>query len=51
MGDGFGYAVEGVLQQRINSEWLLLGFSKKLILTEQRNSAFGRELVAVYLTV
>ena len=52
MVDASGYAVGGVLQQRMNNEWLPLGFfSKKLTPTEQRYSAFGRELLAAYLTV
>jgi hypothetical protein len=40
-----------VLQQRIDNAWQLLAFSKKPTLTQQKYSAYDRELLAVYEAV
>ena len=46
------FAVGGVLQQYIDNVWQPLSFcSKKLTPAETRNSAFDRELLAVYTTI
>ena len=45
-------AVGAVLQQKVDNHWQPLGFfSKRLQPTETRYSAFGRELLAVYLSI
>lgn len=50
--DASDKAVGGVLQQYRNESWEPLAFfSKKLGETESRYSAFGRELLAIYLTL
>lgn len=50
--DASNTAVGAVLQQRVEMEWQPLAFfSKKLSDTQQRYSAFDRELLGVYLAV
>ena len=50
--DASDYAVGAVLQQCIEQEWKPLAFfSKKLKPAETRYSAFGRELLAIYLSI
>jgi len=50
--DASNIAIGGVLQQWIESEWQPISFySRKLNLTEQKYSTFGRELLAVYEAV
>ena len=50
--DASDFAVGGVLQQYIDNIWQPLSFfSKKLIPTERRYSAFVHELLAVYATI
>ena len=50
--DASDFAVGGVLQQRIDNVWQPLSFfSEKLTPAETRNSAFERELLAVYATI
>ncbi|PIK49797.1 pol polyprotein [Apostichopus japonicus] len=52
MVDASDFAVGGVLQQFINGTWRPLSFfSKRLQKAETRYSAFGRELLAVYLSI
>ena len=52
MTDASDVAVGAVLQQRINNAWQPLGFfSKRLQPAETRYSTFGRELLAVYLSI
>ena len=52
MTDASDVAVGAVLQQRINNVWQPLGFfSKRLQPAETRYSTFGRELLAVYLSI
>src|SRR5678816_3671622 len=49
--DASNFAVGGVLQQYLNNVWSPLAFfSRKLQPAETRYSAFGRELLAMYLT-
>src|SRR5215469_6527761 len=50
--DASDNAVGGVLQQLHQETWVPLSFfSKKLSPTESRYSAFGRELLAIYLAI
>ena len=50
--DASGVAVGGVLQQCQGGSWKPLGFfSRRLQPTEQKYSAFSRELLAIYLAV
>ena len=50
--DASDVAVGAVLQQKIGGEWKAYGFfSKKLKPAETRYSTFGRELLAIYLTI
>lgn len=50
--DASDYAMGGVLQQFVNGEWKPLGFySKKLSPTQNKYSAYDRELLAVYSTL
>lgn len=50
MVDASGVAVGAVVEQYLGGAWKPLGiFSKKLTNTEQRYSAFGRELLAAYV--
>ena len=50
--DASDVAVGAVLQQKIGGEWKPYGFfSKKLKPAETRYSTFGRELLAIYLTI
>ncbi|MEL7426918.1 MAG: reverse transcriptase domain-containing protein, partial [Bacteroidota bacterium] len=50
--DASDIAVAGVLQQFRNNSWVPLGFfSRKLEKREQLLSVFGRELLAIYLTL
>ncbi|XP_064482774.1 uncharacterized protein LOC135395588 [Ornithodoros turicata] len=52
MVDASSTAVGAVLQQRISGAWRPLAlFSRKMKPQETRYSAFGRELLAIYLTV
>ena len=52
MTDASDVAVGAVLQQRVNHVWQPLGFfSKRLQPAETRYSTFGRELLAVYLSI
>ena len=52
MVDASDVAVGGVLQQHIGGEWQPIAFfSKRLQPAETRYSTFGRELLAVYLTI
>ncbi|XP_064463435.1 uncharacterized protein LOC135374389 [Ornithodoros turicata] len=52
MVDASSTAVGAVLQQRISGAWRPLAFfSRKMKPLETRYSAFGRELLAIYLTV
>ena len=52
MTDASLTGVGGALQQRIDSAWQPLSFfSRKLTPTQQRYSTFGRELLAIYLSV
>ena len=50
--DASDFAIGGVLEQYIDNVWQPLSFfSKKLIPTETRYSAFERKLLAVYATI
>ena len=50
--DASDVAVGGILQQQIDNDWQPLAFfSTKLKPAETRYSTFGRELLAVYLTI
>jgi len=50
--DASAKAIGAVLQQRINNTWQPLGFfSRKLSITEQKYSTFGRELLGIYAAV
>ena len=52
MTDASDVAVGAVLQQKVDNHWQPLGFfSKRLHPAETRYSAFGRELLAVYLSI
>lgn len=52
MTDASDVAVGAVIQQKINDVWQPLGFfSKRLQPAESRYSTFGRELLAVYLSI
>ena len=52
MTDASLTGVGGALQQRIDGAWQPLSFfSRKLTPTQQRYSTFGRELLAIYLSV
>ena len=52
MTDASDIAVGAVLQQKVNHVWQPLGFfSKRLQQAETRYSTFGRELLAVYLSI
>jgi hypothetical protein len=52
MTDASDVAVGAVLQQRVNNVWQPLGFfTKRLQPAETRDSTFGRELLAVYLSI
>ena len=52
MTDASDVAVGAVLQQKVNHVWQPLGFfSKRLQPAETRYSTFGRELLAVYLSI
>ena len=52
MSDASDIAVGAILQQRIGEQWEPISyFSRKLTPTEQRYSAFDRELLAIYLAV
>ena len=52
MVDASDVAVGGVLQQHIGGEWQPIAFfSKRLQPAETTYSTFGRELLAVYLTI
>ena len=52
MTDASDVAVGAVLQQRVNHVWQPFGsFSKRLQPVETHYSAFGRELLAVYLSI
>ena len=52
MTDASLTGVGGALQQRIDGAWQPLSFfSRKLTPTQQRCSTFGRELLAIYLSV
>ena len=52
MTDASDVAVGAVLQQKANNMWQPLGFfSKRLQPAETRYSAFGRELLAIYLAI
>jgi cleavage and polyadenylation specificity factor subunit 1 len=52
MTDASDVAVGAVLQQKVDNHWQPLGFfSKRLQPAETRYSAFGRELLAVYLSI
>eukprot|EP00794_Sanderia_malayensis_P013556 gene13556-biopygen10821 len=52
MVDASNVAVGGVLQQKINDVWHPISFfSKRLQPAETRYSTFGRELLAVYLSL
>ena len=52
MTDASLTGVGGALQQRINGAWQPLSFfSRKLTPTQQRYSTFGRDLLAIYLSV
>lgn len=52
MVDASDFAVGGVLQQLINGEWHPLSFfSKRLQQAESKYSTFGRELLAIYLSI
>ncbi|CAH8657212.1 unnamed protein product [Dicrocoelium dendriticum] len=50
--DASDVAVGTVLQQRVADTWQPLAFfSKRLQPTESRHSTFGRELLAIYLSI
>ena len=50
--DASNVAVGGVLQNKINDEWKPIAFfSRKLTAAEKNYSTFGRELLAIYLSV
>ena len=52
MVDASDFAVGGVLQQLINGVWHPLSFfSKRLQKAESKYSTFGRELLAIYLSI
>ena len=52
MVDASDVAVGGVLQQQVDGDWQPIAFfSKRLQPAETRYSTFGRELLAVYLTI
>ena len=52
MTDASDIAVGAVLQQYIDSQWCPISFfSRKIIPTQARYSTFGRELLAVYLSI
>lgn len=52
MTDASDIAVGAVLQQRVDNEWAPLGFySQKCTSTEQRYSAYDRELLAIYKAI
>ena len=50
--DASDYAIGAILQQRVNYTWQLLGFiTKSLTPTQQKYSAYDRELLAMYTAV
>ena len=52
MIDASDVAVGAALHQRVDDTWQPLGFfSKRLELAETRYSTFGRELLAVYISI
>ena len=52
MTDASDVAVGGVLQQLVGDSWQPIAFySHKLLHAETKYSAFGRELLAIYLTI
>ena len=52
MTDASLTGVGAVLQQRLNDAWQPLAFfSRKLTPAQQRYSTFGRELLAIYLSI